>query len=272
MTAAPRWADDVSLADRGRALAAFRLLGPIGAAARLRSPAARRYIELLHDPGARAEEERAIRASVPVEVARIDPSWYVAPPRTRSAAARRYLERVAYGHLVSMRPPEAPGEPADPAPGRTHAARRVERLLEGPIDRLHAALHALGRRRVAIAFTGAPKSALAQLLARLGEPAAGELVAEVRAVPPGVSADEVKAAQRALFQGGKGPAPGEPAALFFRRVGCGWLAPLVDAEGDRARRLAQRLPRTLGEVILTERAQPMSEAARAAIVRICAQA
>jgi hypothetical protein len=131
---------------------------------------------------------------------------------------------------------------------------------------------------VAIAFTGAPRSALAQLLARLGEPSASELVAEVRGIPPGVSADEVKAAQRALFRGGGEPAPGEPSPLFFRRVGCGWLAPLVDSEGDRARRLAQRLPRALGEIVLREQAVapadrpegPLSEADRATIARICA--
>ncbi len=158
--------------------------------------------------------------------------------------------------------------------GKTQAIRRVERLLEGPIEQLHAALHALGRRRVAIAFTGAPRSALAQLLARLGEPCC--VRARGRGAwqrPPGVSAEEVKAAQRALFRSGPEPAPGEPAAWFFRRVGCGWIAPLVDVEGDRAQRLAQRLPRSLGEIILRERSQlvsePMSEAARATIARIC---
>ena len=60
------------------------------------------------------------------------------------------------------------------------------------------------------------------------------------------------------------------AALFFRRVGCGWIAPLVDGSGDRARRLAQRLPRALGEVILRESQQALSEVERAALMRICA--
>jgi hypothetical protein len=214
-------------------------------------------------------EADALHRSVPAQLEQIDASWYTPPPESRSPAARRFLERVAYGRLVPMAAPEANALPV----GKTQAIRRVERLLEGPIEQLHAALHALGRRRVAIAFTGAPRSALAQLLARLGEPSASELVAEVRGIPPGVSAEEVKAAQRALFRSGPEPAPGEPAALFFRRVGCGWIAPLVDAEGDRAQRLAQRLPRSLGEIILRERSQlvsePMSEAARATIARIC---
>jgi hypothetical protein len=140
---------------------------------------------------------------------------------------------------------------------RSRAAQRVQAavdaLLLGPLERLEGVLLQLGRRRVAIAFTGAPRSALAQLLARLGEPEAGRLVAELRAIPPGVSAEEVKAAQRALFRSGPEPVAGENAALVLRRVGCGWIAPLVDGgASDRARRLAQRLPRALGEVILRE--------------------
>ena len=215
-------------------------------------------------------EERALTATVPEGLPAIDRSWYVAPPPTRSAAARRYLERAAYGRLVPMAPrdprDDGAAERAGPA-ARAQAA--VDRLLAGPPERLDAALYALGRRRIAVAFTGAPRSALAQLLARLGEPEATQLVSEVRAIPPGVSADEVKAAQRALLRGGSEPLHGESAALFLRRVGGGWLAPLVDGAGDRARRLAQRLPRTIGEILLREAQQPISDAERAAVARLC---
>jgi hypothetical protein len=174
--------------------------------------------------------------------------------------ARRYLERVAYGRLVAM-------DGGEVSTGASRAQAAVDRLLLGPHERLENALSLLGRRRVAIAFTGAPRSALAQLLARLGEPEAGRLVSELRAIPPGVSAEEVKAAQRALFRGGPEPQVGESASLFLRRVGCGWIAPLVEHGGDRARRLAQRLPRSLGEVILRDVGTPLSEVERAALLR-----
>jgi hypothetical protein len=258
---------ELSLIERGRALAALRLLGPIAAAGRLRSPAARAHLERLCDPTERAAEERALQATVPEGVEQIDPSWYTRPRRSRSPMAQRYLERLAFGRLVPMT------APLDNRAAERGLARRgqaaIDRLLAGSTERLESALLLLGRRRVAIAFTGAPRSALAQLLARLGEPEASQLVAELRAIPPGVIAEEVKAAQRALFQGGPGPHSGESAALFLRRIGCGWIAPLVDDRGDRARRLAQRLPRSLGEIILREAGQPLTEADRAALIRAC---
>jgi hypothetical protein len=263
--------DELSRVERGRTLAALRLLGPIAAAARLRSAAARRHLEHLCDPRARAAEERHLGATVPEGLGEIDPSWYSAPPPTRSAAARRYLERICFGRLVPMTAPTG----ADSARPQPRAQLALDELLLGPLDRLEAALLLLGRRRVAIAFTGAPRSALAQLLARLGEPEAARLVSELRAIPPGISAEEVKAAQRALFRSGE-QLGGESAGLFLRRVGCSWIAPLVEradparARGatDRARRLAQRLPRSLGQLILGEAAQPLAEPERAALLRL----
>ena len=67
-------ATEISMIERGRTLAALRLLGPIAAAARLRSPAARRHLERLCDPGERAAEERALGATVPEGLAQIDAS------------------------------------------------------------------------------------------------------------------------------------------------------------------------------------------------------
>ncbi len=261
--------DALSMTERGRTLAALRLLGPIAAAARLRSAAARHHLERLCDPAARAREEAALGLTIPQGLGRIDPSWYTTPPATSSAAARRYLERIAYARLVAME-----SRTPAPAPEQRGALARsqqaFDRLLAGPTERLLDGLLSLGLRRVAIAFTGAPRSALAQLLARVGEPEATKLAAEVRAIPPGVSAEEVKNAQRALFRSGPEPQVGESAMLFFRRVGCGWIAPLTEAHGDRARRLAQRLPRSLGEIILREHAQPITEAERATLLRQCA--
>lgn len=264
--------DGLTLTERGRTLAALRLLGPIAAAARLRSPLARLHLERLCDPAERACEEAALSSLVPAHLERVEPSWYAAPESSTSAPATRYLARVAYGALVSMDGPVR-------AQGR-HAI--IDELLEGPVERLLHALVVVGRRRVAIAFTGAPRSALAQLLARLGEPEASRLAAEVRAIPPGVSAEDVKGAQRALFRSGATPHDDESGALFFQRVGVGWLAPLAAGtgagttagtpagSGDRARRIAQRLPRALGEILLGEREHPLPEGERSALLRLCA--
>ena len=252
--------DELTLTERGRTLAALRLLGPIAAAARLRSPSARLHLERLCEPEGRAREQAALSSLVPEHLERIDASWYSTPLPSTSAPATRYLARVAYGALVSM----------DAAPLVRGRQAVIDQLFEGPEARLLAALLVIGRRRVAVAFTGAPRSALAQLLARIGEPEASRLAAEVRAIPPGVSAEEVKAAQRALFRSGAAPHDDEAGALFFQRVGAGWIAPLAAGTGDRARRIAQRLPRKLGEILLSERGQQLPEGERAALVRLCA--
>ncbi len=256
--------------ERGRVLAALRLLGPVGASARFRSPAAQQMLQVLSDPAERAREEAALAASRPAHVDRIHPSWYRTPPLSRSAAARRWLECSAYGRLVDMEPR------GNAAPSTARAAATLDQLVGGSPERLLAVLVFIGRRRVAVAFTGAPRSALAQLLARLGEPEASALAAEVRAIPPGVSAEEVKAAQRALFRSGPEPQQGETGTVFFQRVGCGWLAPLAEPLGDRARRLAQRLPRALGSISLVASSSASSsvidDADRAALWRALQQA
>jgi hypothetical protein len=121
-----------------------------------------------------------------------------------------------------------------------------------------------------LAFVGAPRAGLAQLCARLGEPAASQLVAEVRAVraaPP--SHDAIKAAQRALF--GAGDALHSGGDLFFR-VGAAWLAPALTSNGDELLRVAQRLPRALGQQLLDEADAPLSEAERAAALAFAADA
>lgn len=253
---------ELSLTERGRMLAAWRLLGPVGAAMRCKSPAARHQLEVLANPDARAREEAALAATRPEHVDRIHPSWYESPPSTSSEPARRYLERSTFGRLVAM---EAHGSPL----ATPRAVATIDQLMGGSTERLLLVLVALGRRRVAVAFTGAPRSALAQLLARIGEPEASALATEVRGIPPGVSAEEVKAAQRALFRTGPEPEAGETGSVFFQRVGCGWIAPVAGLYGDHARRLAQRLPRSLGEIVLRERQQAMSDAERAALLRLC---
>jgi hypothetical protein len=232
---------DLSTAERAFAVAAVRALGARAeTVCARRSPALKRYAQLLARESALLEAEAAsLDAPIPTGLSEIHPSWYIAPPQSSVAAARAWVERLAYGHLVEMRSDRAAAGVLDKLP------RRDSATLEG-------LLLALGRRRVAIAFSGAPRAALARLCARLGEPAASELLVEVRGLRAQLSPDEVREAQRALFGFG---GDGDPAGLF-ERAGCGLLGPALRARGgDLLRRVAQRLPRAIGEAL--------SEAARA---------
>jgi hypothetical protein len=220
-------------------------------------PELRRYAaRLVRDPALREREAARLDAPVPAGLGAIHPSWYQragdeAPPASRSPAAAAYLERRAYGHLVAMWDLEEKGDGAG-------LIDRLER--EDPLT-LVTLLVALGRRRVAIAFSGAPRAALAQLCARLGEPTASEILALVRQVASQISSDEVRAAQRALFQLGLTDLQGADAArALFVRAGAGWIGPaLAQRGGDRLRRVAQRLPRDVGEVLLEGGARPATE-------------
>jgi hypothetical protein len=273
---------------RGFALAATRALGPAAAArfCRLAAPTAGDAAETLAlhagrlgDAAARADEARALGRSEPAGVSRtgggtqtngadetmvptIDRSWFQAPPASTSAAGTAHLERLAYGQLVSM---------PSGADGATGDEDEAAQLLRRTPDEIERVLMALGRRRVALAFVAAPRAGLAQLCARIGEPAASELVAEVREVKAvGAGHEDVKAAQRALFRGDDGELGGaggldEADALFFR-VGAAWLGPALGRRGDQLRRLAQRLPRPLGQTLLDEATAFATEAERTAAV------
>jgi hypothetical protein len=233
--------------DRGFVVAAVRALGPRAENfCGRRDSALRRHAALLYRDRERYNREATrLDRPVPAGIGEVHPTWYEAPPSTERAAARAWLERLAYGHLVEM-------EDDEPQPAL------LDRLARRDAAELGELLVALGRRRVAVAFSGAPRGALAQLCARLGEPAASELLAQVRAVAPQVGSDEVHAAQRALFALGldtaaarlDGDGPRDARALFLR-AGCAWLGPALAARGDdRLRRVAQRLPRTLGAALL----------------------
>jgi len=181
---------------------------------------------------------------------RVDRSWHVPPPRARRDDAATYLRRAAFGHLVSM-------DDAGAGVLSSRAPSEIERVVS-----------ALGRRRVALAFVGAPRAGLAQLCARLGEPHASQLVDEVRAVKASAPQPEaIKAAQRALFRSGEGIEAGR--ALFFR-VGAAWLAPALARDGDELTRAAQRLPRALGQLLLDEAESVSSDGERAAALSLLA--
>jgi hypothetical protein len=263
-----------SLRDRAFVLAAVRALGPVAAAAfcARRAPSLAAAATALRDPSFRAHTEAELARARPDGLERIDPSWYTPPPPSRSPAAAALLDKAAFAHLVPM---------IDGATAQLNGAsapRNGAALSLRAPDEIESLLVMLGRRRVALAFVGTPRGGLAQLCARVGEPAASELLAEVRALKSATPAhDEVNAAQRALFRGGGDwqratPAAGTDAGrALFLRAGAGWLAPLLAREGDELRRVAQRLPRPLGELLLDEAATPSADAERASVVQLMAQ-
>jgi len=244
--------------DRAYAVAAARLL-PSRAEVLCgrRGPELRKYAaRLVREPALREREAARLDSPVPTGIGAIHPSWYERAgeeptPASRNPTAAAHLDRRAYGHLVAMWDFEDKSE-------GTGLLDRLER--EDPLT-LVTLLTALGRRRVAIAFSGAPRAALAQLCARLGEPMASELLQLVRQVASQIASDEVRASQRALFQLGLADLAGADAArALFVRAGAGWIGPaLAQRGGDRLRRVAQRLPRDVGEVLLEGGARPATE-------------
>jgi hypothetical protein len=230
---------DLSTVERGFLVAAVRALGPAAVPfLRQHSEALARAAQpLAADPSAMAREIARLDASPPEGIERVHPTWWQRPPTSSHPAARTYLERAALAHLVPM--PAPPFWSASPALG----------ALEGlPSEALAQLLAALGRRRVALAFSEAPREALAQLCARLGEPAASEVLAEVKAVRP--SHEEARAAQRALF---KLTVDARDARSLLLSAGARWLGPALAAQGgDLLRRVAQRLPQRLGTALLAE--------------------
>jgi hypothetical protein len=246
----------LSTRERAFVVACVRALGARAEAACARSgPSSRRYAaELTRDPARLAAEAERLGRAVPDGIEEIHPTWIEPPPPSTRAEAVAHLARRAYGHLVAMATDE-----------------------EDPLERCSAVqlfelLAALGRRRVAIAFSGAPKTALARLCARLGEPAGSQLVAEVRQIAAAVSPAEVTAAQRALHHPGAEITDGDGLHLFTR-VGTAWLGPALAARGgDLLRRLAQRLPQPVGLALLgaatVEAAATDSAAALAAVAAL----
>jgi hypothetical protein len=226
--------------DRAFAVAAVRALGARAeAVCGRRSPELRQFAAGLARDETRLHHE-AIRLgyAVPDGIGEVHASWYQAPPPSKSPRAAAWLSRRAYGHLVDMSRREPP-DPTDP----------IDQLERRTSPELALMIVALGRRRVAVAFSGAPRGALAQLCARLGEPAGTELVNEVRRIAQLVLPADVTAAQQALH--GTELDDGRHALGLFTQVGVGWLAPALAAAGDdRLKRIAQRLARPLGEALL----------------------
>jgi hypothetical protein len=274
---------------RGFALAAARALGAAAESfCRAHAPSAHgdgaalgRLAAELAGAEAQARAALALGRLQPAGLERIDRSWYVPPARSTRPAAAAHLARAAYAHLAPMDDDDSATpysiESDDSGPNRVPDVARAPggaatpSLSHHSVAELEGALVTLGRRRVALAFVGAPRAGLAQLCARLGEPAASALVADVRALKTAAH-DEVKAAQRALFTGagsgedGELGGGGDRAQAFFFRVGAAWLAPALARDADELRRLAQRLPRALGQTLLDAAAAPSSEAERTAVL------
>ena len=248
----------LSTRQRAFALAAARALGRDAArfcARQTMAPADElaRNASALGGTAQQRREAESLTRPQPSGIDRVDRSWYAAPARARRDDAAAHLQRAAYGQLVPM-------DDAGAGVLSSRAPDEIERVL-----------CALGRRRVALAFVGAPRAGLAQLCARLGEPHASQLVDEVRALKSAAPPDAVKAAQRAvyLFLGRSGEGIDAGKALFFR-VGAAWLAPGLARDGDELMRAAQRLPRALGQLLLDEGDAVSSDAERASALSLLA--
>ncbi|MSP61005.1 MAG: hypothetical protein EXR72_11800 [Myxococcales bacterium] len=191
--------------------------------------------------GALAREVARLDAAPPDGIERVHPSWWHRAPATSHPAARTFLDRAATAHLVAM-----------PVPAADPSGLSLDTLEGLPAVALTELIAALGRRRVALAFSSSPPGALARLCARLGEPAASELLAETRSLRP--DHDEVRAAQRSLFKLAVDAA--DPSSLFLL-AGARWLAPsLAGRGGDRLRRVAQRLPEPIGRLLASQAGAP----------------
>lgn len=245
----------LSIRQRAFALAAARALGRDAAKFCAAQSLARgdelgRNAAALGGAAPQRREAETLARPQPSGLDRVDPSWFAAPPRSRREEAATHLRRAAYGRLVPM-------DDAGAGVLSSRAPDEIERVV-----------CALGRRRVALAFVGAPRAGLAQLCARLGEPHASQLVEEVRAVKGSAPSPEaIKAAQRALFRSGENINAGR--GLFFR-VGAAWLAPALARDGDELTRAAQRLPRALGQLLLDEADAVSSDGERAAALSLLA--
>src|SRR5215470_11677980 len=201
-------------------------------------------------PDVRARCEAAVTAAVslpgdvPVGLADIHPTWIAdeGPAIAAALAGRgavsptwlRWLRRRMYGHLVDM----PAGLPAD----------------------LAAEIEIVGRGRLALATRAAPAGAARRLASELGAAHARAFVDEVDAL---ASAEDVRMAVRELGKLGGGP------VLFA--AGCRHVGPAIAAlGGDWPRRVAQRLPRPLGERLLVDvrRGGPVFPGAAGTIARL----
>lgn len=241
--------------ERGFVVAAVRALGakaPVWLDRRYQTMG-QAALRLIEDRALLDEEQRRIGAWPSEGLDRAHPSWWPRLPSSSRLAARLFLERCLAARLVPL-PPPAPW----------HRSRALLSLDALASERLAELIVALGRRRIAVAFSEASPQALEELCRRLGEPAAAQLVVEVRRLRP--LREEVMAAQHALF---KFAVEARHGHSFFRLAGCRWLAPALASQGgDLLRRVAQRLPLSLGQMLLGE----SGAAASPVDLRFCTEA
>lgn len=209
-----------------------RVAGPDADAAR---GEATRLLSL--SPEALATETAQLRAPRPPGLDHVHPDWRGSVSETRTAAARVWAERHAFGHLVAMpvRHVEQVVEPAD----LPHA--RADWLI-GRLDRV-------GLRQLAHATAAAPKPELAALAARLAQRGKPFIEAVARILELGDGAAAVLGPRRAAQARCAGIQPGAD-RMAFLAIGARAIAPHLT--GDLPWQLAQRLPRAPGERILAE--------------------
>jgi len=248
---------DLGTEERAALVAVLLAGGDAAALARLGGTMAARCAEVARGLAALERSVRAqalaqaavaLGAGVPANLALVHPSWIEAALEGEGDAVRRAVagdaNEAADASMVTWLRRRALGAFVD-MPASLPAAELLQERLE-----------ALGRSRLALALQAAPVAAQAQVAARLGGAHAAALLAALRT--PGSRA-KVSAAVRELHDLVAGSAP-----MLLVRAGARHLAPALAAQGDRARVLAQRLPRAAGLVLLDEVARAQPDAARAA--------
>jgi hypothetical protein len=221
-----------------------------------------------------AREAARLFARLPPGLARIHPTWLAAALADAPAGVRQALVEALPPALRDAVRAEAGMEPTRPPPARPPVPvlawlrRRAwgglcampegEPLTGLPADLedlplcasgvLEERLAELGLARAAVALSGAPRSALAALCARLTPAHAAALVAAVGATQADAAAGRVALADLADLAGTvPGGADGRALlALLGARV----LGATVAGRGDLPRQIAQRLPLPLGRALL----------------------
>ncbi len=243
----------LSLRERAFCVAAERALGKRAETRCARfGPDATKFLEALRRD--RTLGEAAALDAPETPPAEVHATWYETSPPSGRAPVERYLQRLFYGQLL----PQA-------APRPVNAQRPLEAI---DAERLGKLLKDLGRRRLAIAFRAAPAAQLGQLCARLGEPVASQLLAEVNTLST-ITTEEVRTAQRGLLRLPKERLRSGEELLL--EAGCSWLGPAIAGRGDdELTRLALRLPRGLGRRLLDASTATASPAEQQAALRMLA--
>jgi hypothetical protein len=259
--ATPRLAA-LSTSHRALVIAAVLRDGPRAEILLLRGPQGTACAEAARELAAMPSRERAtaivaeaarLFAPVPSGLDEIHPSWLAVshaaeppePPWIARAARHggpkppvlSWLRKLLLGHLAAM----PTGKPPEPA------RLELPDLPRLPAPVLERVLEHLGLRALARALTAAGPDAAREVAARLGEPDARALLADVG---PGAAQEEgVRALLERVVELAGRARSGRELVLC---AGAQRLSPALFGRGDLLLQTAQRLPRPMGLLLLEE--------------------